>query len=149
MSKDIPYDELKIGDKYGPRELPSTDKDIDRYLKEMDDFNPIYTTASPWGGPVVPAMYMGTLLGLRMIGTKYDSHATVPARLYQKNINPAKRGKKLFLSGVLIDKYIKRGLEYAVIESVVTDKDGTEIRRTVDHFLLSLERRPETTEPKG
>lgn len=143
MSKDIPYDKLQIGEKFGPRELPSGDKDIERYIKEMGDENPIYIRESPWGEPVVPAMYMGTLLGLRMVGTKYDSHATVPAKLYQKNINPAKRGKRLFLNGALTDKFIKRGLEYAVIESVITDEDGLEIRRTVDTFLLSLERRPE------
>jgi hypothetical protein len=143
MSKDIPYEKLQIGEKFGPRELPSTDKDIERYLKEMGDDNPIYIKESPWGGPVVPAMYMGTLLGLRMVGTKYDSHATVPAKLYQKNINPAKRGKRLFLDGTLIDKFIKRGLEYAVIESMITDEDGLEIRKTVDTFLLSLERKGE------
>jgi hypothetical protein len=144
MSKDIPYERLQIGEKFGPRELPSTDKDIERYLNEMGDDNPIYFKESPWGGPVVPAIYMGTLLGLRMVGTKYDSHATVPAKLYQKNINPAKRGKRLFLDGTLIDKFIKRGLEYAVIESLITDEDGLEIRKTVDTFLLSLERKAES-----
>jgi hypothetical protein len=149
VSKDIPYEKLIIGEQLGPREIPTADKDIDRYINEMGDLNPIYTDSSPWGGPVIPAMYMGTLLGLRLIGTKYDAHTTVPVRLSQKNINPAKRGKKLFLSGVLVDKYIKRGLEYAVIESVIKDEDGLEIRKTTDHFLLSLERRQDIVDRKG
>jgi hypothetical protein len=92
---------------------------------------------------VVPPLLSATLLGLSMIGTKYDSHATVPTRLIQKNIRPTKVGEKLMLSGTLIDKYIKRGLEYAVIESVLTDEGGKVVRRVIDHFLLSLERRPE------
>jgi hypothetical protein len=78
-----------------------------------------------------------------MIGTRYDSHATVPTQLIQKNIRPARVGEKLALSGTLIDKYTKRGLEYAVIESVITDEKGKVVRRVTDHFLLSLERRPE------
>ncbi|OGP50584.1 MAG: hypothetical protein A2Y79_06735 [Deltaproteobacteria bacterium RBG_13_43_22] len=146
MSKYIPWEELKIGNQYGPLELPY----IERYFTcEMDELGPIHTKESPWGGPVYPAMYMGTLLGLRMIGSQYDSHATVPARLSQKNINPAKLDKKLFLSGLLVDKYIKRGLEYAAIKTLLIDEDGHEIRQTTDHFLLSLEKRSDVQEVKG
>jgi hypothetical protein len=146
MSKYIPWEELKIGDPYGPVELPY----IDRYFTcEMDELDPIHTKESPWGGPIYPARYMGTLLGLRMIGSRYDSHATVPVRLFQKNINPAKLDKKLFLSGLLVDKYIKRGLEYGAIETLMTDEDGLPVRQTTDHFLLSLEKRTDIQEKKG
>jgi len=146
MSKDIPWDKLTVGDTFGPLELPF----VERYFTcEMDELGPIHTEASPWGGPVYPAMYMGTLLGLSLIGSRYDPHATVPARLFQRNINPADLNKRLFLSGQLVDKYIRRGLEYAAIESLMTDEEGLEIRRTVDHFLLSLERRTDTQEVKG
>ena len=146
MSKYIPWEELTIGDKFGQLELPY----VERYFTcEMDELDPIHTKKSPWGGPVYPAMYMATLLGLRMLGSRYDTHATVPARLSQKNINPARLDKKLFLSGVSVDKYIKRGLEYAAVESLMTDEDGIEIRRTTDHFLLSLEKRTDIQDIKG
>ncbi len=87
----------------------------------------------------MPPLYQATLVGLRMMGTIHDTHATVPTKLIQKNIRPAKVGEQLTFSGTLIDKYIKRGLEYAVIESVIVDAAGNEIRRVTDHFLLSLE----------
>jgi hypothetical protein len=146
MSKDIPWDELKIGDKFGPIELPY----VERYFTcEMDELDPIHTQSSPWGGPVYPAMYMATLLGLRLLRTRFDTHATVPARLSQKNLNPAGVDKNIFLSGTLIDKYIKRGLEYAVVESLMTDEDGLEIKQTTEHFLLSLERRTDVQDAKG
>jgi len=146
MSKYIPWVELKIGDKYGPLELPY----VERYFTcEIDELDPIHTKESPWGGPVYPAMYMATLLGLRLLNSKYDTHATVPARLYQKNINPAKLDKKLYLSGLLVDKYIKRGLEYAAVESLMTDEDGIKIKQVTDHFLLSLERREAVQDIKG
>jgi len=143
MSKEIPWDKLTIGEAFGPIELPY----IEEYFTcEMEDLGEIHTGESPWGGPVYPAMYGATLLGLILISSKFDPHTTVPARLLQKNLNPAKLGKKLFLRGVLLDKYIKKGLEYAVIESLMTDEDGVQIRKTVDHFLLSLERRDDVEE---
>ena len=146
MSKYIPWEELKVGDRFGPLELPY----VERYFTcEMDELNPIHTKESPWGGPVYPAMYMAALLGQRMIGSKYDTHATVPTRLFQKNINPAKLNKKLFLSGGLVDKYIKRGFEYTVTESLMIDEDGLEIRRTTDHILLGLEKRMDVQEMRG
>ena len=94
-------------------------------------------------------MYMATLLGTRALRTLYDTHATVPARLSQKNINPARLDKKLFLNGLLVDKHIKRGLEYVAVESLMTAEAGIEIRRTTDHFLLSLEKRTDVLETIG
>ena len=140
MSKDIPFNELKIGDTFGPVPFATDERAIRRYCNEMGDHNPIYLEDSPFGGAVVPPLLSATLLGLRMIGTRYSSHATVPTKLIQKNIHPAKVGSSLALSGTLVDKYIKRGMEYAVIESVIKDENGAEIRRVTDHFLLSLER---------
>ena len=145
MSKDIPFDELEIGDTFGPVPFDTSEKAVRRYCNEMGDHNPIYLEDSPFDGPVAPPLMSATLLGLRMIGTRYSSHATVPAKLIQKNIRPAKVGSSLTLSGTLVDKYIKRGMEYAVIESVIKDESGAEIRRVTDHFLLSLER----MEPAG
>ncbi|MDD5190015.1 MAG: MaoC family dehydratase N-terminal domain-containing protein [Dehalococcoidales bacterium] len=139
MSKDIPFNELKVGMKFGPVPFVADEKAMQNYTKEMQDANPWYLEKSPFGGPVVPPLFQGTLLGLRMIGTKFDSHTTVPAKLIQKNSRPARVGEKMTLSGTLIDKYIKRGMEYAVIESIIADENGQEIRRVTDHFLLSLE----------
>jgi acyl dehydratase len=140
MSKDIPFDQLNIGDKFGPRPFDTSEKAVERFCNEMGDQNPLWLKASPWGGPVTPPLLSATLIGLGMIGSKYDSHATVPVKLIQKNIKPIFVGAKINQSGILIDKYIKKGLEYAVIESVLADENGNEYRKVVDHFLLSLER---------
>ncbi len=140
MSKDIPFDELKVGDKYGPRPFDTSEKAVQRFCDEMGDQNPLWLDKSPWGGPVVPPLLSATLIGLGMIGTKYDAHATVPSRLIQTHIRPAFVGSNLTQAGTLIDKYIKRGLEYVAIKSVISDEAGNEVRHVTDHFLLSLER---------
>ncbi len=140
MSKEIPFEELEIGMKFGPIPFVADEPGIERYCREMKDDNPWYQESSPFGGAVVPPLFQATLVGLRMMGTRYDTHATVPTRLIQKNIRPARVGEIMTFSGTLIGKYIKRGREYAVIESVITGEDGTEIRRVTDHFLFSLEK---------
>ncbi len=140
MSKDIPFDQLKIGDKFGPRPFDTSERAVERFCNEMGDQNPLWLKKSPWGGPVIPPLLSATLIGLGMIGSKYDAHATVPVKLIQKNIKPAFVGAKINQSGILIEKYVKKGLEYAVIESVLADENGNEYRKVIDHFLLSLER---------
>jgi len=140
MSKEIPFAELEIGMKFGPIPFIADEKGIERYCAEMKDPNPWYLKESPFGGAVVPPLFQATLVGLRMMGTRHDTHATVPTKLIQKNIRPARVGEKLTFSGTLVKKYIKRGMEYAVIESVIVDESGNEIRRVTDHFLLSLEK---------
>jgi len=140
MSKDIPFDQLKIGDKFGPRPFETSERAVERFCKEMGDQNPLWLKSSPWGAPVTPPLLSATLIGLGMIGSKYDAHTTVPTRLIQKNIKPIPVGAKITQSGVLIDKYIKKGLEYLAIESALKDDNDEEYRRVTDHFLLSLER---------
>ena len=44
-------------------------------------------------------------------------------------INPLKVGKKVRVTGKLVDRYIKRGREYFVAEFVAVDEDGLEIVR--------------------
>jgi|GEM_PF-1929005 len=140
MSKDIPFDQLKIGDKFGPRPFDTSERAVERFCKEMGDQNPLWLKSSPWGKPVTPPLLSATLIGLGMIGSKYDAHTTVPTRLIQKNIKPIFVGTKINQTGILVDKYIKKGLEYLTIDSVLTDDKGEEYRRVTDHFLLSLER---------
>jgi hypothetical protein len=76
-----------------------------------------------------------------LLGSRCDARATIGAKTEHENINPWRVGKKLITRGRIADKYIKRGLEYVVIESVSVDEDGLEIRRSRDHILLGIERR--------
>jgi 3-hydroxybutyryl-CoA dehydratase len=140
MSRDIPFDDIVIGQELGPTEIPVNEKIVRDYCDEFKDHNPIYLSGSPFGGPVVPPLFQATLHDLGLLGTKWDPHATVPSKTEHELINPARIGKRLSATGKIIDKYIKRGREYVVVQSVIVDEDSLEIRRCLDHVLLSLER---------
>ena len=144
MSRDIPFDDLAVGQALGPIEIPVSERIVRRYCDEFECHNPIYVSDSPFGGPVVPPLFHATLTDLGLIGTKWNAHATVPSRTEHELVNPARVGKGLSATGEIIDTYIKRGREYVVVRSVIVDEDGVEIKRCVDHALLSLER---TSEP--
>jgi hypothetical protein len=140
MSKHIPWDTVIVGDTLGPIEYV-VDKDaVEQYCDDWKDCNPIYLEDSPFGGPVVPPAFRAGLDSFRLLATKFDSHATVGVKTEHEYINPAKIGKRLITTGKIADKYIKRGIEYVVIEYSMVDEDGAEIRRSVDHIALSVER---------
>lgn len=140
MSKWIPFESIVVGEILGPIEYRVDEKDVKQYCADWQDFNPIYLKDSPFGGPVVPPAFRAGLDSFRLLATKYDSHATVGVKTAHQFLNPARVGKRVIVTGRIADKYIKRGVEYVVIEYQMVDGDGVEIRRSVDHIALSVER---------
>jgi len=141
MPEEMHFDEIRVGDTFGPIEFLPDEKTVREFCEERGDHNPIYRKDSPFGGPVVPPAFRASLQGQRTLATRYDMHATFPTRSEHEYVNPARVGKRLITAGKLTDKYIKRGREYVVVESSTVDEDGLEIRRSREHILLSLDRK--------
>ena len=144
MSRDIPFDDIDdivVGETLGPLETVVDGKVIEKYCDEFRDYNPLYLEDSPFGGPVVPPAFMEVFTGPKLLGTKYRAQSPVPTKSVYEFINPARVGKRLITTGKIVDKYVKRGLEYVVIEAMMVDEDGVEIRRNIHHIVLSLEER--------
>jgi len=140
MSKYIPFESIVVGEPLGPLEYLADKGAVEQYCNDWKDYNPVYLEDSPFGGPVVPPAFRAGLDSFRLLATKFDSHATVGVKTEHEFINPAKVGRRLITTGKIADKFIKRGIEYVVIEYLTVDEDGTEIRRSVDHIALSVER---------
>lgn len=141
MSKDIPFENITIGETLGPIEYAVEKKDVERYCDDWKDPNPMYLKSSPFGAPVVPPAFRAGLDSFRLLGSKYDAHATLGVTTEHEFINPARIGKRLIVTGKITDKYIKRGIEYVVIAYTTVDEDGVKIRESVDHVALGVERR--------
>jgi len=141
MVREIVFDEIKVGETFGPIEFLVDEETVKQYCDDHDDHNPIYLVDSPFGGPVVPPALKASLQCQHAMDTKYDLHATVPTRSEHEYLHPAKVGSRLMTSTRLTAKYIKRGLEYIVLESQTVDQNGVKIRHSLEHILLSLQRR--------
>jgi hypothetical protein len=143
MSSDIPFDSIAVREPLGPVENLASEKAVRRYCDDWDDHDPIYLERSIWGGPVVPPAFQAGLTGFRLLSTRYNARATIGAKSEHRSIRPARVGTRLITAGTITEKYVRRGLEYVVVESTTRDDDGQDIRWSRDHILLSLERRPD------
>lgn len=141
MSKDIPFESITVGEMLGPIEYVVEKDDVNQYCDDWKDDNPMYLENSPFGGPVVPPAFRAGLDSFRLLATKYDAHATLGVTTEHEFINPLRIGKRLIVTGKISDKYIKRGIEYVIIDYSTVDESGLKIRESVDHIALSVERR--------
>lgn len=140
MSSAIPWDTVVVGLELGPVETEITEKAAKNYCLDWDDPNPWYLEASPWGRPVAPPLFMAGLACFRLLSTKFKTAATVGVKSEHETLEPIFVGQTLVTRGRIAEKYVKRGLEYVVVESESFDEAGRQVRRGVDHILLSLER---------
>jgi len=141
VSKDIPFESITVGEPLGPIEYVVSKKAVQQYCDDWKDFNPMYLESSPFGDLVAPPAFRAGLDSFRLLGSKYDAHATLGFTTGHEFINPITIGKRLIVTGKITDKYIKRGIEYVVIEYSTVDEDGVHIRESVDHIALGVERR--------
>ena len=127
------HDLLKaeIGDEFEPGEITITEEMVERNAWVSDDYNPWYMEDSPFGGriaspvflsdPALPAIFWGYYA--------FPSGGALHASQEINFINPLKIGKKIKVTGKLVDRYHKRGRDWFVAEYLAVDEDGTEIVR--------------------
>jgi hypothetical protein len=141
MVEVLSYDALAVGEILGPVETRITEKAVAAYCQDWDDPNPLYLETSPLGVPVAPPAFMAGLTGFHLLGSKYDARTTIGVKTEHENLAPIPVGQTMSTTGIVADKYIKRGLEYVVVTSTSYDAAGRPFRRSTDHILLSLKRR--------
>lgn len=147
MSKDIPFDSIVVGEQLGPIEYPVKSGHVKQYTEDWDDPNAAYLEGSSFGGPIVPPAYRAGLDSFSLLGSKYNARATVGVTTEHKFINPLKPDQTVTVTGVLADKFIKRGVEYVLIEYELRDESGALIRQSVDRIALGVERVSEPDTP--
>jgi acyl dehydratase len=144
MSKDIPFESIELHELLGPVEVHASEKAVQRYCEDWDDRDPLYLSASPYGEPIVPPAYFAGLTGFQLLSTRYAARATIGAKTEHRNLAPAFVGARLITRGSVVEKYVRRGLEYVVVESHTHDQNARPIRTSRDVILLGLERRADT-----
>jgi acyl dehydratase len=124
--KDPTYENVYIGETFGPVELVVDDFFLRSYAYALDDYSgmEIVDGALKPVGHVPPHMIVSDLMQIFL--TVYDRDKVVG--LHQKeeviHYKPVPVGAKLTLTGTYVDKYMKRGKGYTVLESVARDEAG-------------------------
>jgi acyl dehydratase len=121
------------GKDLGTLELTVTDEMVQHYIKGLDEPNPWYTAASPFGRPVAPAIiyqqadsqfkgwYLDNLFGNLWRRQEWEIHA------------PTRVGQVLRCSARVADRYRRRDRDVVAQEMLVRDEAGNLIARSVHH----------------
>ena len=121
------------GKDLGTIDLTITEDMVQHYVKGLDEPNPWYTTASPFGGPVAPAIvyqdtesefkgwYLDNLFGNLWRSQTWDIYA------------PVRVGQRLHLSAKVADRYRRRDRDVVVQQMLVRDDAGQLVARSEHH----------------
>ncbi|MDX3926213.1 MAG: MaoC/PaaZ C-terminal domain-containing protein [Shinella sp.] len=144
--KDPTYENVYIGESFGPVELVLDDFFLRSYAYALDDYSgmKIVDGIVKPVGYVPPHMIVSDLMQIFL--TVYDRDKVVG--LHQKeeviHYKPVPVGATLTLTGTYTDKYMKRGKGYTVLESIARDEQGdivilqksTEVMRIPDDIKV-------------
>ena len=134
------FDKLEVGETL-PEIRVVYDEDMQgRFLAALQEENPWYYSESPWGGPLTYHPLLDDAPMEAAMHRYQYPFSFVHARQETEFINPLPLGKPARITTKIVDKYVKRGKGYVVIESLIVDEDGVEIMRSRNHAMIDDER---------
>lgn len=133
--------EVFVGRDMGGREVTLSPRLIERYAAGTGDNHPWYSAASPFDGPIAPALLLhsevyrdlGWYLPDGVIG---NLHAKQEWELFA----PMPSGSAVRTRSTIVDRYRKRQRDYVVNEVLITDVDGRWLQRSRTHQSFPVER---------
>ncbi len=137
MRKEFSYTNIEAGEELGQKEILITDAIIRECADAIESNHPWYFEDSPFGGRIAPPTIFDNDT-LRTLDENYERFGSIHAKQAWEFKNPARLGKKVTFTVRVIDKYIKRGRNYIVMELVALDEDGLEICRGRHASLMRL-----------
>jgi acyl dehydratase len=132
VKRPMVFEEMEIGEEYEDEYVLTPEMARD-YAEGIEDLNPWYLDHSPFGWPVANPMLI-VAQHVRLFKTRYATSGNVHTRHQTQFHHPARIGATIKVYGKLVDKYIRRGREYLVMECRSVDESGIEIcsdRRTI------------------
>jgi acyl dehydratase len=140
--------DVYVGRDYGRHDHVITPEMVAAYCDAVDDHNPMYTGASPFGGAVAPALVRHSEV------YEYRERPQAQPSWYLPNIYgnlharqewdlfaPVMVGDAISTRSFIADRYVKRGRDYVVNEVLFFDVDGAVIARSRTHQSFLQERK--------
>lgn len=130
--KPYTYENILIGEKFGPVEGIVSDFQVKTHAYAVDDYSPWYFQCSPFGGRIGhPTLLANDILRLFMLG--YDMRPPFAGGLHGRNeiefLRPLFVGQKVTIKGRHTEKYQKRAQNYRILEGEVLNEAGEECLR--------------------
>ncbi len=130
--------EVYVGRYFGEHTYDITPDMVRQYLESVDDEHPWYSGASPFGGPVAPAMLLHSDVYRYQGWYLPRIYGNLHAKQDWEFFHPVMVGDRVATRSVIVERYIKRDREYVVNEVTCFGADGRMLNRGRTHqsFLL-------------
>lgn len=131
-------DGVYVGRYIGERTVELTPELVQGFSEAVEDRNRIYTSESPFGGAVAPALLLHSEVYRSLEWYLPRIYGNLHARQEWDLFHPALVGETVTTRSMVIDRYIKRDREYVVNEVTCFGADGRTLNRGRTHqsFLL-------------
>ena len=110
--KEFVYDQVEIGEELGSYDYVLTQEMLDNFRASIEDPEASFPTLAVKHDATALAMVYDDTTGGVNAGNEVEF------------FNPPIPGKRIFVTGRVADKYLRRDKPYLVIEATATDEDG-------------------------
>ena len=111
------FEEIQVGEELASFEYVLTAEQLQEYRDSVEDPKAMFST-------------IATKHDFNVLHKKYRVPSTINAGQVVELFNPPTPGKRIRVSGKVVDKYVRREKPYVVVEATAVDEDGRLIERT-------------------
>lgn len=129
--KDATFENVEIPEDLGPVVVDVSDHKVKKFAFTQDDYDPwFFSDNNPWGRRVGHAALLANDV-LNVFYSKYDKNTIVGLHTQEELWfeNPVFVDERVTVTGQYVDKYVKRGQGYVVMESQAVGADGRPLLR--------------------
>lgn len=115
--------QIKMGLDLGWQDMTVTPEMVQNFADGVGDHNPWYFGASPFGGPVVPALFFHSLPFQQQGWFLSNRHGTLFAKQEWEFFHPVSVGETVRSHTLVVDRYRKRDREYVAATTHIFDEE--------------------------
>jgi 3-hydroxybutyryl-CoA dehydratase len=121
------FDDIEVGMEFPPVITKLTREDILNYAEAVEDFNPLFLDENFAKNTKFKGLVNHPTTAAILKG--YNTYTGLPpgiihAKQRYKFYSPTRPGEELLTQAKVIDKYVKRGKKYVVIQSLTLNRQG-------------------------
>ena len=126
-TKKFDYDELQVGEELGSFEYALTEQQLREYRDSLESPTAQF--------PTIAIKHDSMAMHVKY---RYDGNF-INARFVTEFFNPPVSGKRLRVTGKVVDKFIKRDKPYLVTQATAVDEDGMLVERVTEYLMCKPE----------
>jgi acyl dehydratase len=129
--QDVMEREVQVGRDLGEEQIEISAELVRWYIEAVETEHPWYTGASPFGGPIAPALVLHNAPYRRPLNWYLPNlYGNLHAKMAWELFRPIPVGSTVLRHGTVVDRYLKRDREFMVAEAEIEDEHGRLYCRT-------------------